>query len=71
MDIKMPDVNGYQATKEIKELFSDIPIIAQTAFSMHEDKEKCLQVGCVDYISKPIDIELLIKKVDAVLVNKN
>lgn len=71
MDIKMPDVNGYEATLEVKELFSDIPIIAQTAFSMHDDKEKCLEVGCDDYIAKPIDIELLITKIDTILVNKS
>ncbi len=71
MDIKMPDVNGYQATKEIKELFSNIPIIAQTAFSMQDDKAKCLSVGCDDYIAKPIDIEILIKKIDAILTKEN
>jgi signal transduction histidine kinase/CheY-like chemotaxis protein len=70
MDIKMPDLNGYQATQEIKENFSDIPIIAQTAFSMHDDKEKCLEAGCDDYIAKPIDIEILIKKIDTILLNK-
>jgi signal transduction histidine kinase/CheY-like chemotaxis protein len=57
MDIKMPEKSGYQAIKEIKQI-RNIPIIAQTAYSAKEDKDKCLNAGCNDYITKPIDIEL-------------
>jgi signal transduction histidine kinase len=62
MDIKMPEKSGYEAIKEIKKFRKDIPIIVQTAYTQKEDKEKCMMAGCDDYISKPIDIELLISK---------
>lgn len=60
MDINMPIMDGYQATKEIKHLFPNIPIIAQTAFAIKGDKEKMITAGCDDYISKPIDKDLLL-----------
>ena len=60
MDIKMPDLNGLEATVEIKKNFPDLPIIAQTAYAMEEDEEASLQAGCNDYISKPIRPENLL-----------
>ena len=60
MDIKMPEKSGYEAIQEIKKFRSNIPIIAQTAYTFKEDKAKCIAAGCDDYISKPIDIELLL-----------
>lgn len=63
MDIKMPEKSGYEAIKEIKKFRKEIPIIAQTAYTFKEDKAKCIAAGCDDYISKPIDIELLISKI--------
>ncbi|MFO7828325.1 MAG: response regulator [Bacteroidales bacterium] len=54
MDIKMPDINGLEATKEIKKEFPNIVIIAQTAYAMEEDERASLEAGCDDYISKPI-----------------
>lgn len=55
MDIKMPVVNGYVATKKIREFNNDIIIIAQTANVLADEKEKVLNAGCNDYIKKPID----------------
>ena len=55
MDLKMPILNGYEATKQIKAFLPNIPIVAQTAYSTNEDKNKALNCGCVDFISKPID----------------
>jgi signal transduction histidine kinase/CheY-like chemotaxis protein len=63
MDIKMPEKSGYEVIKEIKKFRNDIPIIAQTAYTLKEDKAKCIAAGCDDYISKPIDIELLLGKI--------
>jgi signal transduction histidine kinase/CheY-like chemotaxis protein len=63
MDIKMPEKSGYEAIKEIKKYRKDVPIIAQTAYTLKEDKAKCIDAGCDDYISKPIDIELLLGKI--------
>ncbi len=60
MDIRMPETDGYQAAKFIKEIAPAIPVIAQTAFSESEDQQKALDAGCVDYITKPISVvELL------------
>jgi CheY-like chemotaxis protein len=55
MDIRMPVMDGYEATQEIKKIHRDIPIIAQTAFALKGEKEKSLAAGCDGYIAKPID----------------
>lgn len=55
MDIKMPQMDGYAATAEIKKIRVDLPIIAQTAYAFASDRNKALEAGCDDYISKPID----------------
>jgi len=57
MDIKMPVLNGYEATKQILKFRKDLPIIAQTAYAFSDDKEKALKAGCIDYIEKPINPE--------------
>jgi signal transduction histidine kinase/ActR/RegA family two-component response regulator len=54
MDIKMPGMDGYEATKEIRKFDTEVIIIAQTAFALPGDIEKALAAGCDDYISKPI-----------------
>ena len=54
MDIRMPVMDGYTATREIKKFRPDLPIIAQTAYAMESDKKRALAEGCDDYISKPI-----------------
>lgn len=61
MDIKMPDLNGLEATVEIKKKKPNLPIIAQTAYAMEEDEESSMKAGCNDYISKPIRPENLLK----------
>jgi signal transduction histidine kinase/ActR/RegA family two-component response regulator len=55
MDLKMPVMNGFEATKLIKEFRSGLPIVAQTAYSTKEDAEKAIQAGCDDLITKPIN----------------
>jgi CheY-like chemotaxis protein len=64
MDIKMPDMNGFEATKRIKQMRKNVPIIAQTAYAMSTDEENCIRSGCDDYISKPLRIDTLLKKID-------
>ncbi len=56
MDVKLPVMNGYRAAEIIKQQFPEMPIIAQTAYAMAGDREKCLKVGCDDYLSKPFNI---------------
>ena len=63
MDIKMPVMNGLDATREIRKLNPAIPIIALTAYAMPGDKEKAIKAGCNDYITKPLKRQLLLDKV--------
>ena len=72
MDIMMPVMDGYEATERIKEnnKSKDIPIIALTAKAMQEDKEKALDAGCNDYVTKPIDTSLLLSILSGYLGNK-
>ena len=53
MDIKIPELDGYDATKKIREFNKDIIIIAQTSYAFPGDREKAITAGCNDYISKP------------------
>ena len=55
MDIQMPVLNGYEASQEIRKTNAQVPIIALTAGTVKGEKEKCLESGMNDYISKPID----------------
>lgn len=68
MDIQLPEMDGYQVTKLIREKNKKIPIIAQTAYAFPADKEKALKAGCNDYISKPIDKDLLLRLLDKYLI---
>lgn len=59
MDIKMPEMNGYEATKRIREFNKKVIIIAQTAYALQGDREKAIEAGCNDYLAKPINKGLL------------
>lgn len=61
MDMEMPEMNGYEATRTLRKQFPDIPIIAQTAYASPEEKKNCLDAGCNDYIAKPIQMQKLYK----------
>jgi len=63
MDIKMPVMDGYEATRKIREFNKDVVIVAQTAYALPEDKQKAQDAGCNAYITKPIDIDALLKLV--------
>ncbi len=65
MDVKMPGMNGMEATAAIRKFNKDIPIIAQTAHAMSGDRERLIKAGCNDYLSKPINRSKLMQ-----LVNK-
>ncbi len=69
MDIRLPDMNGFETTQIIKKLKPSLPVIAQTAYAMYNDREICLKNGCDDYISKPLDKDILIKKINQYIYN--
>ena len=68
MDLKMPVMDGFDATRAIRKDFSEIPIIALTAYSLQKDKIKALDAGCNDIITKPINREILFKIVQQYLI---
>ncbi len=61
MDIKMPGMDGYEATRQIRTFNNRVAIIAQTAYALSGERARAIEAGCDDYISKPLDLELLIK----------
>jgi CheY-like chemotaxis protein len=70
MDIKMPFKDGYTATREILSIDSTIPVIAQTAYVSEDEKKRCFEAGCMDYVSKPIDYTELTIKMARILREK-
>lgn len=71
MDIQMPVVNGYEATRKIRELNKDVIIVAQTAFAQLGDREKAIEAGCNDYIAKPIQKHELVSIIRKLLQNRD
>jgi CheY-like chemotaxis protein len=67
MDIQLPFMDGYDATREIKKIRPDLPVIAQTANALSNDRKKALNAGCDDYLSKPIDADEMGAKVQSFL----
>lgn len=67
MDIQLPDRNGLELARLFKGINRNIPVIAQTAYAMEGDNIKCIQAGCDDYISKPLNISELLGMIDGFL----
>jgi len=67
MDIQMPVMNGYEATREIRKFNKDLPVIAFTAYVFANDKVQCIEAGCNDFVPKPMDRNLLMKMLNKYL----
>lgn len=68
MDIKMPEMDGLQAIRAIREMKMTIPVIAQTAYAMTDDRQKCINAGFNEYITKPIKSTELLFKINSILI---
>jgi len=64
MDIQMPDLDGFEATRQIRMFNSEVVIIAQTAFAFSDDRKKALAAGCNDYLSKPFRRDDMLRLID-------
>jgi CheY-like chemotaxis protein len=64
MDISLPEMDGYEATRQIRQFNKKVTIIAQTAYGFSSDREKAMEAGCDDYISKPINKTLLLNLIE-------
>ncbi|MCD4679522.1 MAG: response regulator [Bacteroidales bacterium] len=67
MDIKMPKMNGYDTTRQIRKFNKNLVIIAQTAYALSGDKKKAIEAGCNDYIPKPLNKKLLSEIINKLL----
>lgn len=63
MDISLPVMDGYEATRQIRQILPSIPILGLSAHAMAGDEQKAMQAGCNDYLTKPVDDDLLIQKI--------
>jgi CheY-like chemotaxis protein len=69
MDIKMPNLDGIEATKKIRFKNQNIPIIAQTAFFLKNERDTCIDAGCNDYIPKPVNSRKLLETINKYFIN--
>ncbi len=67
MDISLPVMDGYEATRRIRQSFPNLPVIGLSAHAMSGDSARALEAGCTDYMTKPVDEDLLFEKLQKYL----
>src|SRR5450432_389166 len=65
MDMNMPELDGWEATRQIKKEAGDLPVIALTAHALSGDRERALEAGCTDYHTKPVDFTKLLAQIES------
>lgn len=68
MDIKLPGVDGIEASRIIKSIRPEIPIIIQTAYALGDERRRALAAGCLDYVTKPVSVDVLFDKIDHIFM---
>jgi CheY-like chemotaxis protein len=69
MDIRMPGMGGYEATRQIRQFNKEVIIIAKTAYGLSGDRQKAIEAGCNEYLSKPIDKDELVRLIQKYFKN--
>jgi CheY-like chemotaxis protein len=67
MDMAMPEMDGYAATRTLREMGFELPIVALTAHALSGERERCLAAGCTEYLTKPVRRSLLVDTLRSVL----
>ncbi len=70
LDLNLPLIDGWTVARTLRQRFNTIPIIALTAHAMSGDRARALEAGCDEHHAKPVDLELLLEQVDAVLLRR-
>lgn len=64
LDLNLPDMDGFDLLKAFNTIKTNVPIVAQTAYAMNNEKQKCLEMGCVDFFLKPLNIKKIQKVIN-------
>ncbi len=64
LDLNLPDMDGFELLKDFNNINANVPVVAQTAYAMNNEKQICLEMGCVDFLLKPLNISKLHKVID-------
>jgi CheY-like chemotaxis protein len=67
MDMNMPELDGWEATRQLRAQGNTIPIVALTAHAWEGDRERAIEAGCSDYHTKPVNVEILLKLIEQLL----